>query len=183
MSRGRRALQIAKEVLWGLFFYDFYYENLKFRARYNDAVNLLVFSEQVGLPLMNSYVAMRLLPYFVGDLENLGDKLDQAKRSYDGALNKFASGRGNVIRQAEMLKELGVKPTKQLPQKLVELSQDESPAGDVRRLAKVDVNAILVGEALVTSEDIGTKVRELSGTDSSSSLGQVFNRLKVKTSL
>lgn len=69
---------------------------------------------------------------FVADLENLGDKLDQAKRSYDGALNKFANGRGNVIRQAEMLKELGVKPTKQLPQKLVELSQDEPLADNVR---------------------------------------------------
>lgn len=73
---------------------------------------------------------------FVGDLENLGDKLDQAKRSYDGALNKFANGRGNVIRQAEMLKELGVKPTKQLPQKLVELSQDEPFADDIRRLGE-----------------------------------------------
>ncbi|HCI14233.1 MAG: recombinase RmuC [Gallionellales bacterium GWA2_60_142] len=71
---------------------------------------------------------------FVGDLENLGDKLDQAKRSYDGALNKFASGRGNVIRQAEMLKELGVKPTKQLSQKLVELSQDEPLVDKVRLL-------------------------------------------------
>ena len=71
---------------------------------------------------------------FVGDLENLGDKLDQAKRSYDGALNKFSTGRGNVIRQAEMLKELGVKPTKQLPQKLVELSQDEPLVDNVRRL-------------------------------------------------
>ncbi|MCK9202004.1 MAG: DNA recombination protein RmuC [Gallionella sp.] len=71
---------------------------------------------------------------FVGDLENLGDKLDQAKRSYDGALNKFANGRGNVIRQAEMLKELGVKPTKQLPPKLVELSQDEPLADNAKLL-------------------------------------------------
>jgi DNA recombination protein RmuC len=74
---------------------------------------------------------------FVGDLENLGDKLDQAKRSYDGALNKFAKGRGNVIRQAEMLKELGVKPAKQLPQKLVELSLDEPLADNVRLLNEV----------------------------------------------
>ena len=36
-------------------------------------------------------------------------------------------------------------------------------ANDVDRLAKADVDAILVGEALVTSEDIGAKVRELSG--------------------
>lgn len=35
-------------------------------------------------------------------------------------------------------------------------------AGDVERLANANVDAILVGEALVTSEDIGAKVRELS---------------------
>jgi indole-3-glycerol phosphate synthase len=35
-------------------------------------------------------------------------------------------------------------------------------ANDVRRLAKANVNAILVGEALVTSEDIPAKVREFS---------------------
>lgn len=38
-------------------------------------------------------------------------------------------------------------------------------ASDVERLANANLDAILVGEALVTSEDIGAKVRELSGTD------------------
>jgi indole-3-glycerol phosphate synthase len=37
-----------------------------------------------------------------------------------------------------------------------------STATDVERLAQARVDAILVGEALVTSEDIGAKVRELS---------------------
>lgn len=36
-------------------------------------------------------------------------------------------------------------------------------ASDVERLAKANVDAILVGEALVTSNDIADKVRELSG--------------------
>jgi indole-3-glycerol phosphate synthase len=36
-------------------------------------------------------------------------------------------------------------------------------AGDVQQLAQANVDAILVGEALVTSEDIGAKVRELAG--------------------
>jgi indole-3-glycerol phosphate synthase len=36
-------------------------------------------------------------------------------------------------------------------------------AQDVERLAKASVDAILVGESLVTSDDIGAKVRELSG--------------------
>jgi indole-3-glycerol phosphate synthase len=36
-------------------------------------------------------------------------------------------------------------------------------AQDVERLAKANVDAILVGEALVTSDDVGEKVSELSG--------------------
>jgi len=36
-------------------------------------------------------------------------------------------------------------------------------ASDVERLSKANVDAILVGEALVTSDDIPAKVRELSG--------------------
>lgn len=38
-------------------------------------------------------------------------------------------------------------------------------AGDVQRLARANVDAILVGEALVTSDDIAAKVRELSGSN------------------
>ena len=38
-------------------------------------------------------------------------------------------------------------------------------ASDVERLAKVNVDAILVGEALITSDDIPAKVRELSGME------------------
>ena len=63
---------------------------------------------------------------FVADFTEIGKRLDQAKTSYDGALSKLHAGPGNVIRQAEMLKALGVKPVKQLPQGLVELAQQET---------------------------------------------------------
>lgn len=62
---------------------------------------------------------------FVEDLDTLGNRLQQAQKAYDGAYNKFTGGRGNVIRQAEMLKELGVKPSKQLPQNLVDAATEE----------------------------------------------------------
>jgi len=42
---------------------------------------------------------------------------------------------------------------------------------DVERLAKANVDAVLVGEALVTSEDIPAKVRELSGVTQSGEKG------------
>ncbi|MEO8343568.1 MAG: DNA recombination protein RmuC [Gallionella sp.] len=64
---------------------------------------------------------------FVKDLDSLGAKLKQAQDTYQDAYGKFTSGRGNVIRQAEMLKELGVKPAKQLPQELIDSALDETP--------------------------------------------------------
>lgn len=57
---------------------------------------------------------------FVEDLESLGNRLKQAQHEYDSAHSKLTGGRGNVIRQAEMLKQLGVKPTKTLPPTMIE---------------------------------------------------------------
>ncbi len=61
---------------------------------------------------------------FVDDLKGLGARLNQAQRSYDDACGKFYSGKGNVIRQAEMLRELGIKPGKSLPAELVDNNDD-----------------------------------------------------------
>jgi DNA recombination protein RmuC len=52
---------------------------------------------------------------FVTDLEKVGTAIDSARSTFDGALSKLSSGKGNAIRQAEMLRSLGVKPKKQLP--------------------------------------------------------------------
>lgn len=62
---------------------------------------------------------------FVKDFESIGDRIRQAQQDYESAHVKLRSGRGNVIRQAEMLKELGVKPTKNLPDSLVGLASPD----------------------------------------------------------
>ncbi|WP_228768030.1 DNA recombination protein RmuC [Limnohabitans sp. DM1] len=62
---------------------------------------------------------------FVKDLEQVGTRLKQARESYDDAHKRLTTGKGNVIRQAEMLRELGVKATKKLPSELVEIARGE----------------------------------------------------------
>ncbi|MGD0466822.1 MAG: DNA recombination protein RmuC [Terriglobales bacterium] len=62
---------------------------------------------------------------FVADVEKIGERLEQAKESYDSALNKLSKGNGNVIRRAEKLKELGVTPSKSLPSRMVEIALEE----------------------------------------------------------
>lgn len=61
---------------------------------------------------------------FVDDLEKLGQRLDQAQTSYHDAFNKLKSGKGNLIRTAEKVRELGVKPSKTLSTPLIESSSD-----------------------------------------------------------
>ncbi len=64
------------------------------------------------------------LSAFVADLEKVGERLRMAQDAYNDAFAKLSTNRGNVIRQAQMLKELGVKPSRSLPAALVELAGD-----------------------------------------------------------
>ena len=59
---------------------------------------------------------------FVDDLEKLGQRLDQAQTSYHDAFNKLKSGKGNLIRTAEKVRELGVKPSKYFSAPTIESS-------------------------------------------------------------
>jgi DNA recombination protein RmuC len=62
---------------------------------------------------------------FLDDLKSIGDRLDQAKGSYDNAWKKIKEGTGNLVGRAEKIKKLGAKTTKSLPPKIVEHAEDE----------------------------------------------------------
>ncbi len=61
---------------------------------------------------------------FVDDLEKVGASIQRAHSQYDTAYGKLTSGRGNLIRQAELLKSMGAQTSKQLPEKMLAMSDD-----------------------------------------------------------
>lgn len=65
----RQAMQVARQFLWGFFFFEMFHELQKEKARYSDAVNLIIVGELLGLPLMNSVITLRLLPYLLPELD------------------------------------------------------------------------------------------------------------------
>ena len=65
---------------------------------------------------------------FVADLEKVGTSLRAVDTSYANAMKKLSQGRGNLIRQAEMLRELGVRSTKSLPKPLVDQAEEPTLA-------------------------------------------------------
>ena len=52
---------------------------------------------------------------FVEDMEKIGEQIGRTQKSYDAAMNKLSTGRGNLIRRAEGMRKLGLKPKKALP--------------------------------------------------------------------
>ncbi|MBN2461722.1 MAG: DNA recombination protein RmuC [Candidatus Cloacimonetes bacterium] len=76
----------------------------------NQTRNALEIARQSG----NLYDAfMRLLE----DLDQVGVNLDRAKASYDDAVKKIKTGRGNLVNRVQNLKKLGASTSKSLPGK------------------------------------------------------------------
>lgn len=59
---------------------------------------------------------------FVADMDKIGRNVDATAKAYEAAMGKLSTGRGNLVRQAEQFKKLGVSPTKSLDPSLVEAS-------------------------------------------------------------
>jgi DNA recombination protein RmuC len=62
---------------------------------------------------------------FVEEMEKIGKQLATCHGTYDGALLKLTQGRGNLIAQAEQLKELGIQVKKDLPGSITDLAELE----------------------------------------------------------
>ena len=76
--------------------------------------------------------AAALYDKFVGfaeDMGKIGEAIKRADALHKSAVDKLSQGRGNLVRQAEMLRELGVAPSKRLPASLQDVS-DEAEGKD-----------------------------------------------------
>lgn len=63
---------------------------------------------------------------FIDSFEKVGKQLSSVQNSYETAKKQLVSGSGNLVRQAEMLKQLAGKTKKELPKHLLEEAQGTS---------------------------------------------------------
>jgi DNA recombination protein RmuC len=68
---------------------------------------------------------------FVADLEKVGASLHAADTNYANAMKKLSEGRGNLVRQVEMLKGLGIRTTKSLPRNLLDAADADEPQSEL----------------------------------------------------
>jgi DNA recombination protein RmuC len=88
---------------------------------------------------------------FVSDLEAVGKSLRNADQSYSAAMKKLSEGRGNLVRQVEMLKELGIRTGKSLPQNLLDAAAVNEPRMDEPKLA-LAAEAAPIGDSTATAD-------------------------------
>ncbi len=79
---------------------------------------------------------------FAKDLQDVGSKLGDAQKAYDGAYSKLARGKGNAIRQVEMLRKLGAKTSKPIPKELLDASGEDEDGPRVEALPSAPVAPI-----------------------------------------
>jgi len=74
---------------------------------------------------------------FVSDLETVGKRIDGAKDAWSAAKGKLVEGRGNLVRQAEMLKTLGANARKALPSEYLDAAglDEDDASGEARALS------------------------------------------------
>jgi len=74
------------------------------------------------------------LRLFSDNFLEVGSQLDKAQKTYHSALKQLSSGRGNVIQQAEQLKELGVPIKRPIAEQLTEQNQPDNAISDEKQL-------------------------------------------------
>jgi len=79
--------------------------------RHKQTLNALEIARQAG-NLHDQFVL------FAESLQEIGARLDQARESYDRALARLSTGRGNLVRRVTELQKLGARTEKQLPASL-----------------------------------------------------------------
>lgn len=61
---------------------------------------------------------------FITDMQKIKSGLNTSLKAYDSAEKKLHTGRGNLVRRAEEIKEMGAKTAKSLPKKLLDEAEE-----------------------------------------------------------
>ncbi len=67
---------------------------------------------------------------FTEDLIEIGSSLRKTQLSYESAMSKLTSGTGNLVRRVEEFKKLGISPTKNVDQRLIDRATDQADLFD-----------------------------------------------------
>jgi DNA recombination protein RmuC len=81
--------------------------------------NAIEIAEKSGL-LYDKFVG------FIEDMKKIGERLDSTQKVYQEGMKKLSEGSGNLVRKAEELKKMGARASKQLPNGILGLEDEDN---------------------------------------------------------
>ena len=66
---------------------------------------------------------------FVADMDKVGKSIEATQKNFEGAMNKLSSGKGNLVRQVEQFRKLGVQTNKTLDKQLLQNADMDDEEG------------------------------------------------------
>lgn len=113
-------------------------QNLWRLAQQNKNANEI--AERAGA-LYDKFVA------FVDNLDEVGERIDASKKSFEKAHNKLLSGRGNLVKRAESLKQLGAKTSKKQKAENLSSALDDESGSLTSKRSKLEGGEEVEGKA------------------------------------
>ena len=86
--------------------------------RYKIEKQLAAISKKKKIPLLGICHGLQFIN-FLEDVEKIGRSLRIADKSYNDAMQKLSTGRGNLVSKLEKIKNLGAKTSKKMPKNLI----------------------------------------------------------------
>lgn len=74
---------------------------------------------------------------FVEDMKRVQDLLQKTQAAHDESFKKLTTGKGNILKRTHDLRALGIKAGKEIPEQLLDESDDETPESLAPRIASV----------------------------------------------
>lgn len=62
---------------------------------------------------------------FMDDMVKVGSQINSTRSTYEDAMKKLVTGRGNLVQQAEKIREMGAKNTKRIDEKITQRALEE----------------------------------------------------------
>ena len=76
-SRGETWKDKLRDLFFGFFLYGLHQQVIETSRKYKDILGILILGEAFGIPMLGNIYTIRLIPFFIEDLERIKKKISE----------------------------------------------------------------------------------------------------------
>ena len=95
----------------------------------------------------------------------VGESLTRTRNTFDGAMGKLVSGRGNIVRQLQQMKTMGGRTAKSLPSTLLEAAEGGASIMLTTQVVETEITRETTSEFVATDLSVDGSGEDLTDED------------------